>query len=214
MVSGPHHLAQEDSARPVAQVQLHFALLCRRATAPLSKPGLCLTNFIRKKQFLMFRSNLLCSSVYPLPLVLNWRCSGLLLYRCLYVPGRSLWAFSQTTVWENQCFLNLFSWRMSRKSGHWPLNLSTDLLKNGLKSEIHYCKLRSPTKVIVFSQSHIYIIRTGRGQHKFWKDSEDSSAWLFSCTVTCPSDLEVGKCFQGYENSCPDLYIHFLGLMI
>lgn len=68
---GPTVLLKENQQDQVAQVQLHFAFLCRRSTASLCHLGLCLTNFTVKTQFLMFRGNQLCFCVYPLPLVLT-----------------------------------------------------------------------------------------------------------------------------------------------
>lgn len=164
----PTVLLKKNQRDQVAQVQLHFAFLCRRSTASLSNPGLCLTNLIMKKEISdVQREHPLFRCVFPASCTdtwCHWKCSGFIFFfpvMCLHVPGRCPWAFS--VVWEKQHFLNLSLWRISRKSGQWPLNTSTDLLKNGLKSKKHYCKLKNPLKVMVFSQSHIGIIKKGRG---------------------------------------------------
>lgn len=130
---GPTVLLKKSQQDQVAQVQLHFVFLCRRPTASLSNPGLCLTNFIVKKAIPDVQRELCIH--YPLYWhLVHWKCSGFisfLLVSHLHVPGRCPWAFS--VVWKNQHFLSLSSWRMSRKSGQclesqWPLNTSTDLL--------------------------------------------------------------------------------------
>lgn len=94
MVSGPDCLAYEESARPFAQVQLHFAFLCRRSTASLSKPGLCLTNFIVKKPIPdVQRQPAMFQCVSSASCTDTW-CYGkwsdfifFLFIRCLHVPG-------------------------------------------------------------------------------------------------------------------------------